>query len=183
MRVRTAAGELVGPSSPLVFDVNLYGCCWMAEAFARACSNGGFIINIPSVIGLRSSPLPQAAYACSKAALIGLTRDLDPQWSVRKGVRVTARTPGFFESEMTSAHEADVLAAIASSAPLGRIGRLDDLAATIVWLASDASSYTTGATTRVDGGLVMYSRSKRRLVTQGSPSTRDVPDRAPEAPR
>ena len=84
-----------------VIDVNLMGAYWMAQAFARAAKDGGVIVNISSVLGLRPGGLPQAAYASSKAGLIGLTRDLAGQWTGRKGIRVNALAPGFFPSEMS----------------------------------------------------------------------------------
>ena len=73
-----------------VIDVNLNGCYWMAQACGRVMQPGSSIINISSVLGLTSVGLPQAAYAASKAGLIGLTRDLAQQWSGRKGIRVNA---------------------------------------------------------------------------------------------
>src|SRR5829696_6171092 len=84
-----------------VIDVNLNGCYWMAQACARVMQPGSSIINISSILGLTTAGLPQAAYAASKAGLIGLTRDLAQQWTGRKGIRVNALAPGFFTSEMT----------------------------------------------------------------------------------
>ena len=84
-----------------VIDINLNGSYWMAQACGRNMSGGGSIVNIGSVLGQSSAFLPQAAYAASKAAIIGLTRDLAQQWTGRKGIRVNALAPGFFHSEMT----------------------------------------------------------------------------------
>src|SRR5207245_9634084 len=80
-----------------VIDINLNGSYFMAQACGRAMrEGGGSIVNIGSVIGSTSAFLPQAAYASSKAAIIGLTRDLAQQWTGRKGIRVNALAPGFF---------------------------------------------------------------------------------------
>ena len=138
-----------------VIDVNLMGAYWMAQAFARAEKNGGVIVNISSILGMRPGGLPQAAYASSKAGLIGLTRDLAAQWTGRKGIRVNALAPGYFPSEMTEDLPDATIQLVVGLTAAGRIGRLEELAATLIWLASDASSYVSGVTVPVDGGFVM----------------------------
>ncbi|HEX7353772.1 MAG TPA: SDR family oxidoreductase, partial [Mycobacteriales bacterium] len=110
------------------------------------------IINVSSVLGLRTFGLPQAAYAATKAALIGLTRDLSGQWAGRKGIRVNAVAPAIFPSEMSDEFTPEVVADVVASTPLGRVGTLPELAAVVVFLASDAASYVTGVTLPVDGG-------------------------------
>ncbi len=138
-----------------VIDVNLFGAYWMAQAFAKANTNGGAIVNISSILGIKPQVLPQAAYASSKAGLIGLTRDLATQWTGRKNIRVNALAPGFFPSEMTDELPQEIVELVLKSTPAGRYGDPEELAATLIWLVSDASSYVTGITVPVDGGLVM----------------------------
>jgi NAD(P)-dependent dehydrogenase (short-subunit alcohol dehydrogenase family) len=139
-----------------VLDVNLLGAYWMSQAFARAATNGGSIVNISSVLGLRTGGLPQAAYSASKAGLLGLTRDLAAQWTGRKGIRVNALAPGFFPSEMSDQLPKETIEMVKQFTPAGRLGDPMELAATLVWLVSDAASYVTGATIPVDGGFVMH---------------------------
>ncbi len=138
-----------------VIDVNLNGCYWMAQACGRVMQPGSSIINISSVLGLTTAGLPQAAYAASKAGLIGLTRDLAQQWTGRKGIRVNAIAPGFFTSEMTDQYPEGYLDAMGARIPAGRQGDDRELAATVVFLASDAAGYITGQTLPVDGGMTI----------------------------
>ena len=106
-----------------VIDVNLNGCYWMAQACGRVMQPGSSIINISSVLGLTTAGLPQAAYASSKAGLIGLTRDLAQQWTGRKGIRVNAIAPGFFASEMTEQYPPGYLESQQQRIPAGPQGR------------------------------------------------------------
>lgn len=135
-----------------VYDVNLFGAYWMAQECGRVMKPGSAIVNVTSVLGLRSFGLPQAAYASSKAAVIGLTRDLSQQWVARKGIRVNAVAPGIFPSEMSDEFTPEIVAKIVAETPMQRIGDVAELAATVVFLASDASSYVSGVTLPVDGG-------------------------------
>src|SRR5437763_9811134 len=105
-----------------VIDLNLNGQYWMAQAFGRAVTEGGSIINISSVLGLRPGGIPQAAYASSKAGLLGLTRDLAAQWTGRKGIRVNAICPGYFPSEMTDELDEREGELVKLLAPAGRYG-------------------------------------------------------------
>jgi NAD(P)-dependent dehydrogenase (short-subunit alcohol dehydrogenase family) len=139
-----------------VIDVNLSGCYWMAQAAAQAMTEGGSIVNISSVLGLISAGLPQAAYSASKAGLIGLTRDLAGQWTARKGIRVNALAPGFFESEMTDQYADGYLESMTPRIPAGRVGDPEELSAALLLLASDAGGYITGVTLPVDGGMTIY---------------------------
>jgi NAD(P)-dependent dehydrogenase (short-subunit alcohol dehydrogenase family) len=138
-----------------VVDVNLNGCYWMAQACGRVMKPGSSIVNISSVLGLTTAGLPQAAYAATKAGLIGLTRDLAQQWTGRKGIRVNALAPGFFASEMTDQYPEGYLAAMSPRIPAGRQGEAAELAAALVFLASDAGGYVTGQTIAVDGGMTI----------------------------
>src|SRR2546423_8615577 len=109
-----------------VIDINLNGSYFMAQACGRAMRDGGgSIVNIGSVLGSTTAFLPQAAYASSKAAIIGLTRDLAQQWTGRKGIRVNALAPGFFESEMTDQYPEGYLEQMMWRVPAGRVGDAD----------------------------------------------------------
>jgi NAD(P)-dependent dehydrogenase (short-subunit alcohol dehydrogenase family) len=139
-----------------VFDVNLMGSYWMAQACARVMARGSSIVNIGSVLGSTTAGMPQAAYSASKAAIIGLTRDLASQWTGRKGIRVNAIAPGFFATEMTDEYPPGYVdEMIRLRAPMGRAGELVECAAAVVFLASDAASYITGALLPVDGGVLV----------------------------
>ena len=137
-----------------VIDINLNGSYWMAQACGRVMQPGSSIVNIGSVLGSTTAGLPQAAYASSKAAIIGLTRDLAQQWTGRKGIRVNALAPGFFESEMTDQYPDGYLEQMMWRVPAGRKGEASELTAALVFLASAAASYITGVVLPVDGGLL-----------------------------
>jgi NAD(P)-dependent dehydrogenase (short-subunit alcohol dehydrogenase family) len=137
-----------------VIDVNLNGCYWMAQACGRVMQPGSSIVNISSILGLTTAGLPQAAYAASKAGLIGLTRDLAQQWTPRKGIRVNALAPGFFESEMTDTYQPGYLDSQMPRVLVGRKGDPRELAAALLFLVSDAGGYVTGTTLPVEGGML-----------------------------
>ncbi|MCD2111461.1 3-oxoacyl-ACP reductase FabG [Rhodococcus rhodochrous] len=138
-----------------VIDINLNGSYWAAQAVGRVMQPGSSIVNISSVLGLTTAGLPQAAYSASKAGVIGLTRDLAQQWGARKGIRVNAIAPGFFHTEMTDEYQPGYLDSMKQRIILGRTGDAEEIAATAVWLASDAAAYVTGQTIAVDGGLTI----------------------------
>ncbi|MCV7217821.1 SDR family oxidoreductase [Mycobacterium crocinum] len=138
-----------------VVDVNLNGSYWMAQACGRVMQAGSSIINISSILGITTGGLPQAAYSASKAGVIGLTRDLAQQWGPRKGIRVNALAPGFFQSEMTDEYQPGYLETQLPRVMVGRMGDPAELAATAIWLASPAGGYVTGQTIIVDGGLTI----------------------------
>ena len=137
-----------------VIDINLNGSYYMAQACGRVMEPGSSIVNIGSVLGSTTAFLPQAAYGASKAAIIGLTRDLAQQWTGRKGIRVNALAPGFFESEMTEQYPDGYLDQMMFRVPMARKGEAEELVAAAIFLASDASSYITGSLLPVDGGLL-----------------------------
>jgi NAD(P)-dependent dehydrogenase (short-subunit alcohol dehydrogenase family) len=138
-----------------VVSVNLFGTYWMAQACARVMQPGSSIVNVGSVLGSTTAGLPQAAYSASKAAVIGLTRDLAQQWAGRRGIRVNALAPGLFESEMTDGLPAGYRDDVLQRVPLGRRGDGPEVAAAAVFLASDAASYVTGVLLPVDGGMLI----------------------------
>ncbi len=137
-----------------VIDINLNGCYWMAQACGRVMLPGSSIVNVSSVLGMTTAGLPQAAYSASKAGLIGLTRDLAQQWTGRKGIRVNALAPGFFETEMTDEYPDGYLESQLGRILAGRVGDARELAAALVFLASDAGGYITGAVLPVEGGML-----------------------------
>ncbi len=142
----------------MVLDVNLTGCFLFAQAVGREMLKeaSGSIINITSISGLTSSPNGPfyAGYAASKAGLIGLTRELAASWG-RQGIRVNAIAPGFFHSRLADAVIDIYERSIQENNAIPRIGQPGELKGTAVFLASDASSYITGQTIVVDGGMTI----------------------------
>jgi NAD(P)-dependent dehydrogenase (short-subunit alcohol dehydrogenase family) len=140
-----------------VINVNLIAPFALAQRAAKAMldgERGGAIVNVASILGLRGvGQIPQAGYAASKGGIVNLTRELGAQWA-RKGIRVNAIAPGWFESEMTSDMFAEESGHkwVARRAPMGRHGKEGELDGALLFLASDASSYVTGHILAVDGG-------------------------------
>ena len=145
-----------------VLDLNLKSPFFLTRALlpqleaAGTADDPARVINIGSVDGLHVSGTPTYSYSASKAALHQLTRVLARELGPRH-VTVNAVAPGPFESKMMAATLAAVGDQIAAAAPLGRIGRPDDMAGVAVFLASRAGAYVTGAVIPVDGGLVTTS--------------------------
>lgn len=141
-----------------VIDVNLTGCFLFAQAVGREMlkRGSGSIINIASIAGLTSSANGPfyAGYVASKAGLIGLTRELAASWG-RRGIRVNAIAPGFFHSRLADAVIDIYERSIQENNVIPRVGREGELKGTAVFLASDASSYITGQTIVVDGGMTV----------------------------
>lgn len=141
-----------------VLDVNLTGCFLMAQAVGREMlkQKSGSIINIASIAGLTSSANGPfyAGYVASKAGLIGLTRELAASWG-RKGIRVNAIAPGFFHSRLADAVIDIYERSIQENNVIPRVGSEGELKGITVFLASEASSYITGQTFAVDGGMTV----------------------------
>lgn len=141
-----------------VIDVNLTGCFLFAQAVGRQMlkQEGGSIINIASIAGLTSSANGPfyAGYVASKAGLIGLTRELAASWG-RKGIRVNAIAPGFFHSRLADAVIDIYERSIQENNVIPRVGNEGELKGVAVFLASEASSYITGQTIAVDGGMTV----------------------------
>lgn len=141
-----------------VIDVNLTGCFLFAQAAGREMlkQGKGSIINIASIAGMTSSANGPfyAGYVASKAGLIGLTRELAASWG-RRGIRVNAIAPGFFHSKLADAVIDIYERSIQETNVLPRVGDEGELKGVTVFLASDASSYVTGQTIAVDGGMTV----------------------------
>jgi 3-oxoacyl-[acyl-carrier protein] reductase len=136
-------------------DVNLTGAFHLIRAAARPMmkARGGAIVNLTSVVGEMGNA-GQAAYAATKAGLIGLTKSVARELASRN-VRVNAVSPGYIDTDMTAALPEAAKQKMAEMIPLGRLGSPDDVAAAVAWLCSDQASYVTGEVLRVNGGMHM----------------------------
>jgi 3-oxoacyl-[acyl-carrier protein] reductase len=138
-----------------VLDVDLSAPFRLARAALRGMlrRRAGRIINISSIVGATGNA-GQANYAAAKAGLIGLTKALAQEVASR-GITVNAVAPGFIVSPMTDRLAEEQRSKLAGSIPLGRLGRPDDVAAAVAYLASDEAAWVTGATLHVNGGMAM----------------------------
>ncbi|WP_265765468.1 3-oxoacyl-[acyl-carrier-protein] reductase [Fodinibius salsisoli] len=138
-----------------VINTNLKSIFNYSKAVAKPMmrNRGGSIINISSVVGL-SGNAGQSNYAASKAGIIGFTKSYAKELASR-GIRANVIAPGYITTEMTDELDEKVLASIKEETPLGRPGDAEEVAHAVAFLASDLSSYITGETIRVDGGMAM----------------------------
>lgn len=138
-----------------VIDVNLTASFRLARAALRGMTRARFgrIISITSIVGVTGNP-GQANYAASKAAMIGMSKSLAAEVATR-GVTINCVAPGFIETAMTDALNDKQKDAILPHIPAGYMGSPDDIAASVVYLASNEGRYMTGQTLHVNGGMAM----------------------------
>jgi NAD(P)-dependent dehydrogenase (short-subunit alcohol dehydrogenase family) len=158
---QTSAESVSDDEWRLVMDVNVNGVYWCARAFGEIMLNqgSGAIVNIGSMAGdIVVRPQKNVHYNASKAAVHHMTRSLAAEWASRK-VRVNAVAPGFIETPMNAfALKSDVETTQVwlSNTPMARVGRPDEIASVVHFLASDASSLMTGAIVQADGGYTVW---------------------------
>jgi NAD(P)-dependent dehydrogenase (short-subunit alcohol dehydrogenase family) len=141
-----------------VVDVNLNGLWRCSQAFGGHMidNGGGVIVNIGSISAqIVNRPQMQPAYNASKAAVHQLTKSLAAEWAPY-GVRVNALAPGYTKTEMAAVDRPEFRARWIEDAPMQRYAMPDELGPALVFLASDASSFMTGATLVIDGGYTLY---------------------------
>jgi 3-oxoacyl-[acyl-carrier protein] reductase len=138
-----------------VLDANLKGAFHTTRAVIKGMMKrrAGRIVNIASVVGLTGNK-GQANYAASKAGLIGFTKSVAKEYASR-GILVNCVAPGFIETDMTAALPDAARATLLQDIALGRLGRPEDVAGAVLFLASDLAAYVTGQVLVVDGGMVI----------------------------
>lgn len=138
-----------------IMSINVKGSLACARAATKVMMRAktGRVIFLSSIVGEMGNA-GQTAYAASKAALLGVTKSMARELASRF-ITVNAITPGFIDTDMTGALTDDQKAAINQNIPLGRTGKPEEIAAAVVYLASDEAAYITGQTLRVNGGMYM----------------------------
>ena len=136
-----------------IINTNLSSIYKMSKSVLRGMikKRSGRIISITSVVGAMGNA-GQTNYAAAKAGIIGFTKSLAREVGVR-GITVNAVAPGFIETDMTDSLPQDQKEALASQIPMGRLGTVDEVAQTVLFLAGDGGSYITGQTLHVNGGM------------------------------
>ena len=136
-----------------VFDVNFFGATILTQYIARLMmrQNSGSIVNVASIAGIDGTPA-QYEYAASKAAMIGGTKNLAREFAA-SNVRVNAVAPGMIDTEMGAQIGTELKEQMLSKIIMNRMGKPEEIANVIAFLASDLSSFMTGQVVRVDGGI------------------------------
>jgi NAD(P)-dependent dehydrogenase (short-subunit alcohol dehydrogenase family) len=143
-----------------VININLNAVFYCCREFGKVMlkQGKGSIINTASMSGIISNfPQPQSAYNTSKAGVIMLTKSLAGEWA-KRGVRVNSVSPGYIGTEMTKLgmSQSDWYKSWLEMTPMGRVGETNEVAAVVIFLASDASSFFTGSNLVVDGGYTVW---------------------------
>ena len=138
-----------------VISANLNACFYCTQAAIRDMAKARFgrIINIASVVGLTGNA-GQANYSASKAGIIGFTKSVAREYAAR-GITANAIAPGFIDTDMTGVLKPEVKEGILKSIPAGKMGSPEDVAKAVLFFAREESSYITGQTLAVDGGMTM----------------------------
>lgn len=138
-----------------VLTTNLKGAFICTKAVSRVMikQKSGKIINVSSVVGIIGNA-GQSNYAAAKAGLIGFTKSMAKELA-KRSINVNAVAPGFIETDMTSKLSDKVKEEFANNIPLARIGKPEDIAKAVLFLASEYSDYITGQVINIDGGMVM----------------------------
>jgi acetoacetyl-CoA reductase len=139
-----------------VIQTNLTSCFNMSRAVIDGMRSRGFgrIVNIGSING-QAGQYGQVNYAAAKSGIHGFTKALAQEGAAR-GITVNAIAPGYVDTEMVRAVPADVLEKIIARIPVGRLGKAEDIARTVLFLVADEADFITGSTLSVNGGQHMY---------------------------
>jgi 3-oxoacyl-[acyl-carrier protein] reductase len=139
-----------------VLDVNLTSTMRLCKGAIRGMMKArwGRIINISSVVGATGNP-GQANYAASKAGMVGMSKSIAYEVASR-GITVNCVAPGFITTAMTDKLNDDQKSGILTQVPAGRMGDAEEIAAAVVFLASQEAAYMTGSTLHMNGGMAMY---------------------------